>query len=380
MGAGAWGLSAALALAETGFTNVHVWERENAGSGNTARAAGLVSTHLREEQDIRWVLDTRRRFEALRAWGTEQGLPSAPHAFHQVGNVTISTKNDEFKLEQIRGRVLRAGGKAEFLSAAELARPAWRLKSTAHSSGLFSSDDGYVEAGDLIDLLQARVRSLGVGVHTSQAVGVDVTGSDVRGVTTTAGVEPCDQVLVAAGAWTKALLARSGLPLPVKPYRTQLAQLEFEHDASLPIIHDGEQGVYARADGPHRILVGDGTEHVESDPDAFNEGTDRGFIEKIAKSVSRRWQRGEAARYRTGWAGLCVGTPDRNAVIGPDPRVKHLHLMTGDNGFGLMRCLSLGALVAARLQGKMSPGAEICAPKRLDFGLKDFVIREGFEL
>ncbi|HLE47993.1 MAG TPA: FAD-binding oxidoreductase, partial [Candidatus Thermoplasmatota archaeon] len=226
----------------------------------------------------------------------------------------------------------------------------------------------------------ARVRDGGVTLHAGAAASLALDNGDVQGVATTAGHEACDHVVLAAGAWTKKILAQVGLNLPVKPYRTQLAQLEFDHGPTLPIIHDGEQGVYARADGQHRILVGDGTEHVESQPDAFNTGTDRSFIEKIARSVGRRWHKGEAARYRTGWAGLCVGTPDRNAVIGPDPRVKHLHLMTGDNGFGVMRCLAMGALVAARLQGKMVAGAETCAPKRLDFAMNDFVIREGFEL
>ncbi|HLE47335.1 MAG TPA: FAD-dependent oxidoreductase, partial [Candidatus Thermoplasmatota archaeon] len=113
VGAGAWGLSAALALSEAGYSNVHVWEREQAGAGNTSRAAGIMSTHLREEQDIRWVLDTRRRFEALRQWGVEHDRPSAPHAYHAVGNVTLATKNDQYKLEQIQGRVRRAGAKAE---------------------------------------------------------------------------------------------------------------------------------------------------------------------------------------------------------------------------------------------------------------------------
>lgn len=380
VGAGAWGLSAALALAEGGFSNVHVWEREHAGAGNTSRAAGLVSTHLREETDIRWVLDTRRRFEALRSWGAAKDLPSAEHAYHAVGNVTLAARNDHFKLEQIRGRVLRAGGKADFLAPKDLARPDWNLKSTAHASGLFSADDGYIEAGDLIDLLQARVRDLRVTPHGGAAVSLRIDQGDCQGVGSTDGPQTCDQVLVAAGAWTKSLLARAGLPLPVKAYRTQLAQLEFDHNSTLPIVHDGEHGVYARADGDHRLLVGDGTEHVESQPDTFNQGTDRAFIEKIAKSVSRRWHKGETARYRTGWAGLCVGTPDRNPVIGPDPRVKHLHLMTGDNGFGLMRSLALGALAAARLRGRMVPGADFCAPKRLDFAQTDFVIREGFEL
>lgn len=379
VGGGAWGLSAALALSEDGYTDIRLWEATGLGSGATGRAAGLVSTHLRLEPDIRHVLETRRRLAELRAWGEAEGEPSAAHCFHAVGGLTVMPHADGDKLDRLAVRIRHCGGTVERWTSRDLERAPWPLQSTNHLTGLFTPEDGCVEAGDLVALLSARLRHLGVRLETDRAARLRLREGRVDGVEVAGRAEPCDAVLLAAGAWSKRLAADVGLALPLKAYRTQLAQLEFPHRPDLPILHDTESRVYARPDGPTRVLAGDGTEFVERAPDAFNQGVDATFVEKIAKAASRRWRGGAAAGFRTGWAGLCVATPDRNPLIGAVPGAKGLFLMAGDNGFGVMRCLSLGRVAAARMAGRMVPGAEAYDPRRVSTGL-DFEIREGFEL
>lgn len=378
VGGGAWGLSTALALAEEGFSDVRVWEAGGLGSGATSRAAGLVSTHLRLEADIRLVLETRRRLAVLRGWGQERGEPAAEHCFRAVGGLTVMPASDADKLDRLARRIRGCGGSVERWGPRELERAPWPLQATRHLTGLFTPEDGCLEAGDLVALLQARLRDLGVALQSERAA--EITVQEGRAAAITAdGEERCDALVLAAGAWSKAVAARAGLRLPLKAYRTQLAQLEFPHGSELPILHDTESQVYARPDGPTRVLAGDGTEFVERTPEDFNRAVDPYFVEKIAKAASRRWRGGAEARFRTGWAGLCVATPDRNPLIGPVPGAKGLFLMAGDNGFGVMRCLALGRVAAARVMGRMSPGAAAFDPRRFEPGV-EFEIREGFEL
>lgn len=379
IGAGAWGLSAAMALAEQGQSGIHVFEAGAPGSGATGRAAGLVSTHLRLESDIRLVIETRRRLAALREWGESVAEPAARHCFHRVGGLTILPRAEADKLDRLQTRIRLCGGEALRWTGRELEAAPWPLLSVNHLEGIFTPEDGCVEAGDLVALMHAWLRSHGATVHADRAASIWMEDGAVRGVRTPEGPERFDHVLLAAGAWSKALAAQAGIALPLKAYRTQLAQLEFPHSESLPILHDSEQHVYARPDGPSRVLAGDGTEFVERTPADFNRGVDAYFVEKVAKAASRRWRGGAAAGFRTGWAGLCVATPDRNPLIGPIPGIAGLHVMAGDNGFGVMRSLALGAVAAARLRGRMVPGAEAYQPKRFASGL-DFEIREGFEL
>ncbi|HEX9815659.1 MAG TPA: FAD-dependent oxidoreductase [Candidatus Thermoplasmatota archaeon] len=378
VGAGAWGLSVALSLLEQDAKNVHVWEREHPGTGATGRAAGLVSTHLRQESDIRLVLETRQRLLALRAWGLERELPSARGVYHAPGNLTTMPSAQRPRLEHLSERIRRAGGDCELIEPKVLRARRWPFIGFEDSVGIHSTEDGYVEAQDLVDLLGARVREGGGTIHAQSPVRLRFNGNTCVGLEGPDGSVDSDHVVLAAGAWSKELLGRSRIPVPIKPYRTQLAQIEYpSHD--VPVFHDTEQHVYARPDGPTRILVGDGTEHVEATADGYRTSVDDWFIEKIAAAVSRRFRSGAQARYRTGWAGLCVATPDRDPLIGPYPTMTNLSLMVGDNGFGVMRCIALGRIAAHGVLGIKAPEAKTYDPGRVAMDA-DFEVREGFEL
>ena len=79
---------------------------------------------------------------------------------------------------------------------------------------------------------------------------------------------------------------------------------------------------------------------------------------------------------RAGWAGLCVATPDRRPLCGPVPGHAGLYIVTGDNGFGLMRSLALGQRLAEAVHGLLDPDLD---PARFGPGASDdFVLREGY--
>jgi sarcosine oxidase subunit beta len=378
IGAGAWGLSAALALAETGTASVEVFERERPGGGATSLAAGLVSTHLRQESDIRLVLDTQRRLQRLRAWGKTAERPSADHAYSADGSLTVVATAQADRLHRLADRIRSAGGRSEFVDGHEIARR-WPLKDAHDLFGIFSPDDGHVEAGDLVDLLHARLRALGVPVRVERAAGLDARDGRCVGVLTAEGPQRFDDVVLAAGAWSKRIAQDAALRLPLKAYRTQVAQVEYPHQGTFPIFHDTLLYVYARPDGENHLLIGDGTEFVESQPDAYNRNVDASFVEKIASAASQRLRGGDQAGYRRGWSGLCVSTPDRDPLIGAYPGVAGLHLLCGDNGFGVMRSLALGAIAADRVMGRRDAAPTLYRPDRVAMDA-DFPIREGFEL
>jgi sarcosine oxidase, subunit beta len=377
-GAGSWGLSVAVALLEEGRKKVRVWEREQPGTGASGRAAGLLSTHLRQESDIRLVLETRLRILRLQEWGIKAGIPAARSVYHTHGNLTTVPEAASRKLRDLMTRIQRAGGSSTHLDSTAMKRHGWALAAVDRLEGVYSSDDGYVEPQDLVDLLRARVLALGGEVRTESPVQLRMDGSACVGLEAPSGSVDAAHVVVAGGAWTKGLLGRSGLSIPLKPYRTQIAQIQYP-SAKVPVLHDTSLGFYARPDGPTRLLVGDGTEHVESKPEDYRTSVDASFIEKMAACVAERFQDGGSAAYRTGWAGLCVATPDRDPLIGPYPRVEGLTLMTGDNGFGVMRSLALGVKAAEAVLDPNARRTNPYHPGRLDFA-KDFEIREGFEL
>lgn len=75
------------------------------------------------------------------------------------------------------------------------------------------------------------------------------------------------------------------------------------------------------------------------------------------------------------WAGLHVATPDRRPLCGKVPGLENVFLLTGDNGFGLMRGLALGQRVAQAMAGN-EPSQT--SPSRFPSATIDFEMREGF--
>jgi glycine/D-amino acid oxidase-like deaminating enzyme len=381
VGGGIFGMSAAVALAQRGHARVEVLERDHLGSGSTAYAAGILSTQTWNDHDARLIHRTRGLLEELVAWGRREDLPAAATAWHPVGGITVAAPRHAARLDEMAARNRRLGIAADVLDAREAAKRFPGFRFGPDETVLTGPSDGYLESTDVVELLRRRGRALGVRIREGVAVeSVKHEGGHVRGVALRGGAsERADRVVVAGGAWTRGLLARSGLTFHAIPYRTQIATIDLEGAGDQPVLHDTALGFYARPESANRMLAGDGTQLRSFDPESFNRAADAEFVEATAGRVVERFAHGAAARYRTGWAGLCVGTPDRHPLAGPFPGVAGLHLLTGDNGFGVMRGLALGELVAAAVDGERREDAEALRIDR--FGPTDpdrFVLAEGF--
>lgn len=382
VGGGIFGCSTALALGRQGFSSVELLERQHLGAGSTALAGGLLSLHTWNEADAQLILETRRLLEALVAWGGAQDVPASRTAWAPCGGLTIAPASRRDLLEGFERRVRRLGFDAEVLSAQECARRFSWYQVDPSEAALWSQDGGVLESTDVLELVRASSKALGVrvreGVVASRLVveegtlaGLELAGGERRRF---------DAVVVCGGSWTKRILATAGAYVPLAPYRTQIAAIDLPGAAGAPILHDVSNGFYARTESEARILAGDGTQLREFDPDDFNPAPDAGFVEAIAGRVLARFAKGGEARFRKGWAGLCAGTPDRRPIAGPVPGVPGLWVLSGDNGFGLMRGLSLGARVAGLFSGRpIAPDDEGLRPDR--FGARpprQFPLAEGF--
>jgi sarcosine oxidase subunit beta len=252
---------------------------------------------------------------------------------------------------------------------------------------IWSPNDSVVTPSRMSELYAERARELGVDfLLGSPATRFAREGSRwellVSGQATRAR-----RAVVAAGAWSKKILASVGHPLPLAPYRTQAAVLRpsTEDRRLFPSVHDIDLDVYVRPEENGRILAGDGTELVEVDPDKYVTGSDEKFVGHLAESFGSRFPGWADAELVRAWAGVCIATPDRRPLIGPVPSADGLFVLTGFNGFGVMR--AGGA--AARLAGVLSAGEgsepEIdkirsVLPGRFSGVPASFPIRPGFTL
>jgi glycine/D-amino acid oxidase-like deaminating enzyme len=361
VGAGAVGVTAAADLAADGAT-VTLFERDDPGSGASGRAAGIVYDAFADRRDARIASRSLARFRDLAATG---GVDLEPTPY-----VWLAREGDDRTADAIREQVPRMaehGCDVSLLSGAALGERFSALRTDDVAVAAVAEDAGVLSPATYVDAMAERARAAGVTVRSGVEVGVRDGGT----VTTPDGDESFDAVLVAAGAHSKRLLAAAGVPIAMKPYRVQALVTE-PFDPDVPTVYDASGECYLRPKGDG-LLVGDGTEPVEADPDEYDPTGDAGFEADAVAAVRRAT--GVEPTVDRSWAGLCTATPDRDPLLG---RVADgLYVATGWHGHGFMRAPALGEAVAGEIRG--GDGVPSFDPRRFD-GDESFDVVEGMAI
>jgi glycine oxidase len=169
----------------------------------------------------------------------------------------------------------------------------------------------------------------------------DVRGNRVHRVITSQGGVEAGSYCVTTGAWTRFLLSRLGMQIPVRPVRGQMVLLRSARSPLERIINDGPRYLVPRPDG--RTLVGSTEEDAGFDKSTTASGV-AGLLE-FALELAPALQ---AARLEQTWAGLRPGTHDGLPYLGRVGELENTFIAAGHFRSGL--CLSPGnAVVMSRL-------------------------------
>ncbi len=352
LGAGCFGLAAGLALAERDH-DVTIIDPRGVGTGASSKAAGIVSTMTWSDDDFHLVQQTRGRLGQLIAEASFD-VDAAEGLWRSHDSLTIARGRALETMDDIQHRVERLGEETERLDHLQAADAYPQLRFEPGEEVLIAQEDGYVEAGDLCQVLAWAAQEYGAKL---------VRQTDQRPEAT----------VVAAGAWTHSLLEARGARMPLGSFRVQAASLGMPGD--VPIVHDVVHGSYFRPESDSTVMAGNGSRLWDHDPDDYDESADTEFRDGIAGKIVARVPAAANATWRNGWAGLVVGTPDRRPVCGPVPGVDGLHVLSGDNGFGIMRCVALGERLADAIDADVHEATD---PRRFAGFEGPWEIREGF--
>jgi glycine/D-amino acid oxidase-like deaminating enzyme len=333
LGSGIAGAALAYHLAGRHVGTVVVFDPATPGAGASGRAAGIVSEQLWDRWDVDVVRESRDEYAQLAKHGD-------PTAYRTNGFARWTSQPDvAAALRESVARQRVWGVEVASLSPDELSRHVPGLRTDDVLEAVWDPRDAVVAPSGLTELYVAAARLRGVefllgAPFTTFGFSEGAWQLETQGRTVRA-----ERAVVAAGAWSKRILASVGCPLPLAPYRTQAALVRptVPAPASLPSVHDLDLDVYARPEEGGRILAGDGTERVETDPDTFVASGDSAFVAHLAESFERRFTAWKDAELVRAWAGVCTATPDRRPLIGPVPGAAGLYCLTGFNGFGVMR-------------------------------------------
>jgi sarcosine oxidase subunit beta len=359
IGGGAVGLTTAYDLARRG-ENVTLFERGSVGSGSTGRAAGVLYDAYAEDRDAKI---SQRAIERFKEFSGE-----ADFEFHETPYLWFAHEGDEKRTSAIYEQVSRMqthGIRANLLAPEKLAALVPSLETDDVSVAAIARNAGWTEPATYAELMAEKARRAGVEVRTETPVSLSDGGVQVGDRT-----EKFEAVVVAAGAHTKQVVESAGYSLAMKPYRVQALVLDTEVET--PMGYDATEGFYFRPH-PEGVLVGNGTEEVESDPDEWDREANESFVESALGRTRKRFRIAESTVVRA-WAGLCTATPDGDPHLGW--LSSDVFVATGFQGHGFMRAPAFGEQIAQKLCGKRS---QMFDPGRFS-GDEKFPITEGMAI
>jgi glycine oxidase len=165
------------------------------------------------------------------------------------------------------------------------------------------------------------------------------------------------QFLLAAGAWTEALLRDLGWAPGIRPIRGQIVLLNTGREGVRPLLLQGKRYLVPRRDG--RILAGSTEEDVGFDTRTTKEGIGGllAFAHRLVPSLTQ-------AEVERTWSGLRPGSPDGLPYLGRIPGWDNLHISAGHFRAGLQLSPGTGLVMAQHLLGQ--PTLLSLEPFRLD--------------
>jgi D-arginine dehydrogenase len=202
----------------------------------------------------------------------------------------------------------------------------------------------------LVQNFACEVRGKGGVVRTSAevtAVSRTATGWDV-----TIGEEVLSarNLVNAAGAWVDVIAQMAGIaPLGVTPLRRSMARIPApggQDVSSWPMLFGPGENWYAKPDAG-ALIVSPAEEVLMPPMDAWAD--DMMLAEGLARYEAHVTE--PVTRMLSNWAGLRTFAPDRNLVLGPDPRDASFIWMAGQGGYGFQTAPAASQLVADLVAG-----------------------------
>lgn len=374
VGAGIAGSSAAFHLADQGIRTALV-EKTHPAGGPTGRSSAL--THA-------FYLDQALSKLAIRGVQILRDIPKltgAGKVHNEIGMLWACGVESEAAWTAAARWIATQGSRIDILAPEALGKMAPDFARDGITTLLYEPDYGYGDPYGAANALVKGARDRGCAAFLNTRVARILTaGGKTQGVETADGkMIGADRIVVAAGPWTRPLIAGTGCELPIHVERHEMAVLDGKGRARsyMPFAWcDDLLCNYARPDGDNVVLCGTwagggtGIRHQTvkrpapvGDPDSYREGLDEEESVDVLSFIMPRAPRLAELGVRPGYAGLYDMSPDDNPIIDLVPGVEGLFVVCGSSGHGFKMGAGVGE-EAARMAVAGKP-SELLAPFRL---------------
>lgn len=372
VGGGIMGMSLALHLLQVGARNVRLLERDGLFEGTTSAGAGFLSPwsvlsplHGAESKVLPIELYGLQFYADLQAAGYDIG--------YRRNGVLWVTASEGAGIRDKDQPWLAADPNSVMLGPDQITELTGGVVLGDRVQGaLYMPNGAQITPVKVGAALAHRITELGGVIETRRPItGLRVHGGRALGVDTPTGQVDCGTVVIAAGAWSGALLSEVGFFLPTFPQITSRIITEpIGIPETMPTLmllgtlpdepgggtvlwgrwHDGGLlwgGVYTTY--PRDILVDAPV------PDRFDDLPTDGVIEdqRVARAASYMPTLSQQTSLRIKHGAPCY-TADEMALVGPVPGVVGLYALAGDNEQGITQSPGYGRALAEHIAGGSS--------------------------
>ncbi len=352
IGGGVIGCSVAYHLAQLGWKDTLLLERDRLTSGTTWHAAGLMvtfgSTSETSTELRKYTRDLYARLEAETGQAT---------GFKPVGFIEVASDAD--RLEEYR-RVSAfnrlCGVDVQEISPSQVKElfPLARVDDVL--AGFYVKGDGRVDPVDVTMALAKGARMKGATLVEGCAVeDVVVKDGRVTGVKTAHGTVSCEVVVNCTGMWARQLAAKSGVSVPLQSAEHYyLITEKLPHiDRNWPVLEDpGCHGYYREEGGGMMVGLFEpvcAPWKIEGAPPDFSFGEIPPDWDRMTPYLERALSRVPTVA-EAGLKKLFCGpesfTPDLKPIVGESPEVKNYFVAAGLNSIGILTGGGMGRAVA----------------------------------
>jgi glycine oxidase len=360
IGAGVIGAAIADELARRG-AGVHVLDMRSPGRGASQASAGILAPYTEaHERTPLLELGTRSlaMFEAFVAGVRERSGRAVD--FARTGTLEVAHDDaDASRLGAARAWLDAIGVPVDWLSPADVRRfePA---VSPSSRGALFNPAHAWIGVRSLVAALVESAKLGGVSFETPvEAVDLMPRGDAVE---VRAGERryQADAVVLAAGTWSGRVKIAGTRPVPVRPVRGQLLQLQWDTATPPParIVWDRNCYIVPWPDGS--VLVGATMEEA-----GFDERVTLDGIRHLAEAAAALLPAAKAASFVAARSGLRPASPDGLPIIGPLADAPRVCIATGHFRNGVLLAPLTAQLVADwMLDGRRDAAIDATTPAR----------------
>ncbi len=392
IGGGAVGCSALYHLAQEGWRDLLLLEKDELTSGSSWHAAGNCPNFVGS-----WSVMKLQNY-STRLYASLPDAVDYPMNYHQTGSIRLAhTKERMQEFRHVASMAQHQGIEIEMMGLNEMKDRAPELELHDLEGGLWDETDGDIDPAQLTQAFAKGARDLGAKIIRFCPVeGLTQQADGSWEIATPKGTVKADIVVNAAGYYAPEIGRMMGRDVPSVVMSHQYLVTEkipelAARGRKLPLIRDPDVSYYLRQEGDGLILgpyekqaTPYWTTHDDPVPDNFafqlwNDDLDR--IEAYIEDACARLPLLGTAGIQRVINGPIPYAPDGNPLIGPVPGVKNAFEACVFT-FGIVQAGGAGKVLSEWVvHGETEWDMWSCDPRRFtDFATRDFNIAKAIEI